>query len=77
LNNPDVRENQSPPKQGGSFLRFSGMAFTMAGSIGVAVWLGRWWDESAQNDTPVGTMVGGIVGTFTAIYMVIKELSKS
>lgn len=53
------------------------MAFTMAGSIGVAVWLGRWWDESAQNETPIGTMVGGIVGTFAAIYMVIKELSKS
>lgn len=49
----------------------------MAGSIGAAVWLGRWWDDRAQNDTPVGTMIGGIVGTFAAIYMVIKELSKS
>jgi len=49
----------------------------MAGSIGVAVWLGRWWDESAQNEMPVGTMIGGVLGTVAAIYMVIKELSKS
>jgi hypothetical protein len=77
LNKSNVRKNQPPEKQGGYFLRFSGMAFTMAGSIGVAVWLGRRWDESAQNETPIGTMVGGIVGTFAAIYMVIKELSKS
>ena len=60
----------------GAFLRFSGMAFTMAGSIGMAVWLGRKWDLSSGHEFPLGTLLGGVLGTVAAIWMVIKELSK-
>jgi hypothetical protein len=52
------------------------MAFTMAGSIGVAVWLGRKWDISTGQAFPLGTLLGGVFGTAAAIWMVIKELSK-
>lgn len=52
------------------------MAFTMAASIGVAVWLGRKWDEGSGDDFPFGTLLGGVLGTVAAIWMVIKELSK-
>ncbi|HBP45548.1 MAG TPA: hypothetical protein DD635_06565 [Flavobacteriales bacterium] len=52
------------------------MAFTMAGSIGIAVWLGRTWDQRCGHELPVGTMLGGIAGTLLAIWMVVKELSK-
>ena len=52
------------------------MAFTMAGSIGVAVWLGRKWDLSIGHEFPIGTLLGGVFGTAAAICMVIKELSK-
>ncbi len=51
------------------------MAFTMAASIGLCVWLGRWWDESTGRDFPFGTLIGGVFGTAAAIYLVIKELS--
>ena len=57
-------------------MRFSGMAFTMAGSIGVAVLLGRKWDLSTGHEFPLGTLLGGVFGTAAAIWMVIKELSK-
>jgi hypothetical protein len=52
------------------------MAFTMAGTIGLSVWLGRRWDQSSGHEVPLGTLVGGIIGTAMAIWMVIKELSK-
>lgn len=52
------------------------MAFTMAGTIGLSVWLGRRWDQSSGQEFPIGTLLGGILGTTAAIWMVIKELSK-
>ena len=57
-------------------MRFSGMAFTMAGSIGVAVLLGRKWDLSTGHEFPLGTILGGVFGTAAAMWMVIKEWSK-
>tara|TARA_B110000503_G_scaffold91474_2_gene138075 strand:- start:620 stop:778 length:159 start_codon:yes stop_codon:yes gene_type:complete len=52
------------------------MAFTMAGSIGVFVWLGRTWDERATHAIPFGTLIGGLLGTLFSIWLVIRELSK-
>ena len=52
------------------------MTFTMAGFIGVAVWLGQKWDETSGWEQPIGTLVGGVLGTVAAIWAVIRELSK-
>tara|TARA_B110000444_G_scaffold134610_1_gene126419 strand:- start:392 stop:550 length:159 start_codon:yes stop_codon:yes gene_type:complete len=52
------------------------MAFSMAGSIGVCIWLGRKWDAWASHEMPLGTLIGGVLGTILAIWVVIKELSK-
>ncbi|MDA8606071.1 AtpZ/AtpI family protein [Flavobacteriales bacterium] len=57
-------------------MRFSGMAFSMAGSIGFCVWLGRQWDQSSDQSIPLGTLFGGVLGTVLAIWLVVKELSK-
>jgi ethanolamine transporter EutH len=52
------------------------MAFSMAGSIGICVWLGRRWDQQSIQSAPIGTLIGGVLGTLVAIWLVIKELSK-
>jgi len=52
------------------------MVFTMAGSIGLFVWLGRRWDEQSNHQIPIGTLIGGVLGTVFAIWLVIRELSK-
>lgn len=57
-------------------LRFSSMVFTMAGSIGFFVWLGRRWDDHSNHQIPIGTLIGGVLGTAFAIWLVIRELSK-
>ncbi|MBV42808.1 MAG: hypothetical protein CL834_07215 [Crocinitomicaceae bacterium] len=57
-------------------MRFSGLAFSMAGSIGICVWIGRKWDERSSQSAPIGTLVGGVFGTVLAIWGAVKELSK-
>ncbi|MDE0871943.1 MAG: AtpZ/AtpI family protein [Flavobacteriales bacterium] len=52
------------------------MAFSMAACIGLAVWFGRKWDESTQSEVPYGTLLGGVLGTGLAIWMVIRDLSR-
>ena len=52
------------------------MVFTMAGSIGIFVWLGREWDRQANHEIPFGTIIGGLLGTLLAIWLVIRELLK-
>lgn len=52
------------------------MAFTMAAAIGVCIWAGRAWDETSTLEFPLGTLLGGVLGTVMAIYLVIKELTK-
>ncbi|MEE3164338.1 MAG: AtpZ/AtpI family protein [Bacteroidota bacterium] len=69
-------QNPGSNEQPNAFLRFSGMTFTMAGFIGVAVWLGQKWDETSGWEQPIGTLVGGVLGTVAAIWVVIRELSK-
>lgn len=48
----------------------------MAASIGVCVWLGLKWDAYSNWEVPIGAVVGGVLGTVTSIWLVIKELSK-
>ena len=52
------------------------MVFTMAGSIGFFVWFGRRWDAHSSYQIPIGTLMGGVLGTVFAIWLVIRELSK-
>lgn len=52
------------------------MAFSMAASIGICVWVGMKWDEHAQWDVPMGALTGGLLGTVMSMWLVIKELSK-
>ncbi|MDG2209775.1 MAG: AtpZ/AtpI family protein [Flavobacteriales bacterium] len=70
---PNQGEKKKAPT---SALRFSGMAFSMAACIGLAVWFGRKWDESTQSEIPYGTLLGGVLGTGLAIWMVIRDLSR-
>ena len=58
------------------FLRFSGMAFTMAAAIGLCVFLGYKIDEWLENTVPWGIVSGAIVGVSTGMYMVIKDLTR-
>ncbi|MDA0881875.1 MAG: AtpZ/AtpI family protein [Flavobacteriales bacterium] len=65
---------KKPPK---AFLRFSGMAFSMATIILIGVLGGRELDSKFENKTPWYTMAGSLLGVSLALYYVIKDLSKN
>ena len=59
-----------------AFLRFTSMTYQMGAAIGLGVWLGLKADERWGGGTPWFTVLGSLVGTGTALYVVIKESSK-
>lgn len=63
-------------KQPNSFLRYSGMATTMAVIILIGVLGGKWLDNYFQNETPWYTLTGSILGVTLSMYYVIKGLIK-
>jgi ATP synthase protein I len=59
-----------------AFLKFSSMAYQMGAAIGLGVWGGIKADEAWSSGTPWFTILGSLVGTGVALYVVIKEASK-
>lgn len=68
---PEQRKNARPE----TFLKYSGLAFTMATTIGVCLGGGYWLDQKLST-TPWITLVGALIGVFASLYLTIKELSK-
>ncbi|QNH64219.1 AtpZ/AtpI family protein [Hymenobacter sediminicola] len=64
----------SQPPRGGNFARFTGLGFQMLATIGVCTWLGIWLD-GRFGSSPWGTVVLTLLGVFTAMYFVIREVS--
>lgn len=54
-------------------MRFSGMAFQMAATIGLMTWLGSLFDaDDAQ--TPYGAASGALFGCVLALYRTLKDV---
>ena len=66
------KKNEAP----NAFLRYSGMAFTMASAIGIFVFAGIKLDHWRANEFPVWTVIGAVIGVFSAMYYAIKDLLK-
>lgn len=69
-------KKEKEKKQPNQFLRFSGMATQMAVTIGAGVYGGLKLDEYLENQRPVATLIGSLLGVVIAIYLVIKDLTK-
>lgn len=64
------------PQQSNSFLRFSGMAFQMAITIGGAVWLGIYLDRTFQTTSHAYTLTLSILGVGVGMFNAIRDLSR-
>jgi multisubunit Na+/H+ antiporter MnhG subunit len=68
------KTDKKPKASNISFMRFSGMAFSMAAAIGLFTYLGVWLDGRLASEGRVWTVVGALFGTIVAMYQVIRSL---
>ena len=65
-----------PSKQPNTFLKYSGLALQMMGTLLVFTWLGRLGDEYFNFKTPWLTIVAMLLGLVGVMYKLMKGFSK-
>jgi F0F1-type ATP synthase assembly protein I len=73
-NNNSENPKKRPPST--SLLRFADMAFRMAVTIGVGVWLGKWLDSKMGMTKPIFLPIVAMIAVCCAMYMVIRDANK-
>ncbi|KQS33654.1 AtpZ/AtpI family protein [Dyadobacter sp. Leaf189] len=68
---------QSVKNQSSKFLKYSGLATQMLGTILLFTWGGYKLDEYQQNEVPVWTLVLSLTSIAGSLYMLIRSFSKS
>jgi ATP synthase protein I len=69
---PKKNNNQSL----NALARYSGMAFQMAATIIVFLFLGKWIDSKVHLKFPMFTAILSILGVFIGVYFVIRDILK-
>ncbi|NQY10889.1 MAG: AtpZ/AtpI family protein [Flavobacteriales bacterium] len=72
----DDEEKSEKSGKPNSYLRFSGMAFQMFGTIMVGAYGGMKLDEYLESESNVYTAILSILSIFVAMYLVIKDVLK-
>ena len=70
---PSNKEKQNQPNE---YLKYTGLAFQLAGVIGVFTYAGYWLDKKFMDGEPVFLIVFLLLGTFGAIYQLYRGLPK-
>jgi ATP synthase protein I len=65
-----------PKKSSNQFLRFSNLGIQMGVIIGLSAWGGMKLDEHFQTKKPYITIVLSLLGIGTALYVVIRDVTK-
>jgi F0F1-type ATP synthase assembly protein I len=70
--------SENPKKKPSSsvLVRFTDIAFRMAATIGVGVFLGKWLDTKMGMTKPIYLPIVSMIAICGAIYMVIREANK-
>ncbi|WP_294673386.1 AtpZ/AtpI family protein [uncultured Fluviicola sp.] len=67
------RENK-PKKQLKNYVRFTGAAFQMAGTIVATAFLGVWLDKKFNAGGNMWTLICTLTGVVVSMYIIIKEV---
>jgi len=63
-------------KQPSSFYKYTSMATKMMAIILVFTFSGKYSDQLTDLDFPAFTLIGALLGSFLAIYSMIRDLNK-
>ncbi|MCS7019097.1 MAG: AtpZ/AtpI family protein [Cytophagales bacterium] len=69
--------SSKPQKQLNPYLRYSSMAFELAGALLLGYWVGRWIDREWLLPKSLGTMVSMMICLFAALFHILRNLMKS
>lgn len=75
-NQPGKEPKENNKRSLNAFARYSGMAFQIAASIVLCLFLGKWIDSKFPMKFPVFTTALTILGVFLGVYFVISDLLK-
>lgn len=53
-----------------------GLSTTLAATIGLGVFGGKWLDDKMQNNNPLFTAIGALLGLSAGLYTVIKSVKQ-
>jgi len=73
-NKKEKREKSNKPLR--KWAVFTGLAFQMGATIGVAVYIGILLDEKYSKNFPLYTIILAFLGIFGAIYTVMRQIKK-
>jgi len=76
-NQPKKEPKENPNQSLNALARYSGMAFQIAATIIVCLFLGKWLDKVLSLKFPAFTVSLTIIGVFLGVYFVIRELLKT
>ena len=74
---PDETRNFSSAKKASGFLKYSGMATQMLGTILVFTYSGYKLDEWQHNKIPVWTLILSLASIAGSLYLLIKGISNT
>jgi len=63
-------------KQLNKYLQLTGVAFQMGITIYLGVYFGKWLDEKYVVENSIFTIIFSLLGVFTALYYIIKQIQK-
>lgn len=66
-------DQKEPIKKVNNYLKYSGMAFQMVGTMLVGIFIGRWLDRKLDTPQPYFTALLALVFTSAAIYLVLRD----
>jgi F0F1-type ATP synthase assembly protein I len=64
---------QKPVRKVSNYLKYSGMAFQMVGTMLVGIFVGRWLDRTLGTSQPYFTALCALLFTGAAVYLVLKD----
>ncbi|WP_262895934.1 AtpZ/AtpI family protein [Marivirga aurantiaca] len=66
-------QNSKKQKQFNNYIKYSGLAFQMLGTIGLFVFIGYKLDEWFDKTTPVNLIIFSLLGIAISLYQIIRE----
>lgn len=64
---------KEPVKNVNNYLKYSGMAFQMVGTMLIGILVGKWLDRKLETPQPYFTALFALVFTGAAIYLVLRD----